>query len=167
MHLRALIASAAREAGAGAGTRTAKRVPRTVPGGYLLDSGQGAGDIREFERLADAGYRTREAGDRREAARLLRAALGRRDRLTGPPDRAAGSSGGHDVPGGAAGGEPGARHEPHHRPEHRRPSEPVKYRPGTDDSDVPRSAGAFEPGTHATARRAVGDRKGRASRSSR
>ncbi|WP_234538474.1 AfsR/SARP family transcriptional regulator [Streptomyces shenzhenensis] len=76
MHLRALIAPAAREAGDGAGARTAKQVLRTVPGGYLLDSGQGTSDVREFERLADTGYRTREAGDQRAAARLLRAALG-------------------------------------------------------------------------------------------
>lgn len=46
-------------------------------------------------------------------------------------------------------------------------SEPVKYSPGTDDPNVPRSAGALEPGTQATTRRTVGDRNGRASRSSR
>ncbi|MFD4600262.1 BTAD domain-containing putative transcriptional regulator [Streptomyces sp. NPDC058464] len=75
MHLRDLIASALAETGDGAGARTAKQVLRTVPGGYLLDSGEGASDVREFERIAGSGYRTREAGDQREAARLLRAAL--------------------------------------------------------------------------------------------
>ncbi|MBW8795092.1 MAG: AfsR/SARP family transcriptional regulator [Streptomyces sp.] len=75
MHLRDLIAPALRGAGDGAGARTAKEVLRTVPGGYLLDSGEGTSDVREFERIAGTGYRTREAGDQREAARLLRAAL--------------------------------------------------------------------------------------------
>ncbi|MEW1780363.1 AfsR/SARP family transcriptional regulator [Streptomyces sp. NPDC086777] len=76
MHLRDLIAPALRGAAEDAGRRTAKQVLRTVPGGYLLDSGQGSSDVREFERIADTGYRTGEAGDRCAAARLLRTALG-------------------------------------------------------------------------------------------
>ncbi|WP_189265416.1 AfsR/SARP family transcriptional regulator [Streptomyces fuscichromogenes] len=76
MHLRDLIAAALEGAGGGAGARTAKQVLRTVPGGYLLDGGEGTSDVREFERIADSGYRAREAGDQPEAARLLRAALG-------------------------------------------------------------------------------------------
>ncbi|MGW3132196.1 AfsR/SARP family transcriptional regulator [Streptomyces sp. NPDC001123] len=75
MHLRDLIAPALQGARDGEGARTAKQVLRTVPGGYLLDSGEGTSDVREFERIAATGYRTREAGDQREAARLLRAAL--------------------------------------------------------------------------------------------
>ncbi|MFJ9565863.1 BTAD domain-containing putative transcriptional regulator [Streptomyces fuscichromogenes] len=74
MHLRDLIAGAL-EAGGDDGARTAKQVLRTVPGGYLLDRGEGTSDVREFERIADSGYRAREAGDQVEAARLLRSAL--------------------------------------------------------------------------------------------
>ncbi|MGW1876937.1 AfsR/SARP family transcriptional regulator [Streptomyces sp. NPDC001975] len=81
MHLRELIAGASAGTGGGADGRTAKQVLRTVPGGYLLDSGEGTSDVREFERLAGSGYRAADAGDHREAARLLRAAL---DLWTGP-----------------------------------------------------------------------------------
>ncbi|MEV0529981.1 AfsR/SARP family transcriptional regulator [Streptomyces sp. NPDC050439] len=62
--------------------RTAKSVLATVPGGYLLDSGGGSSDVREFEQLASAGYRAADAGDHQGAARQLRKAL---DLWTGPP----------------------------------------------------------------------------------
>ncbi|MEU2420966.1 AfsR/SARP family transcriptional regulator [Streptomyces sp. NPDC007851] len=75
MQLRELLAPALEGSGDSTGARTAKQVLRTVPGGYLLDSGDGTSDVREFERLAGAGYRAMEAGDPRETARLLRAAL--------------------------------------------------------------------------------------------
>ncbi|MFE2061394.1 BTAD domain-containing putative transcriptional regulator [Streptomyces sp. NPDC059467] len=75
MHLRELMAPALRRTGDGVDARTAKEVLRTVPGGYLLDSGEGTSDIREFERLAETGYRAMDDGDHREAARLLRTAL--------------------------------------------------------------------------------------------
>ncbi|MFD5544508.1 winged helix-turn-helix domain-containing protein, partial [Streptomyces sp. NPDC127079] len=75
MHLRELLARAGEQSGDGPGARTAMQVLRTVPGGSLLDSGDGTSDVTEFERLAARGYRAREAGDHRETARLLRAAL--------------------------------------------------------------------------------------------
>lgn len=87
LQLRALIATALeRGAGAGAGaagdaaegslpTRTAKDVLVTLPGGYLLNSGGGTLDVREFDRLAGTGYRAMDAGDFPGAARLLREAL--------------------------------------------------------------------------------------------
>ncbi|MFC9914480.1 BTAD domain-containing putative transcriptional regulator [Streptomyces sp. NPDC059862] len=62
--------------------RTAKTVLATVPGGYLLDSGGGSSDVREFEQLAGAGYRAADAGDLQGAARQLRKAL---ELWTGPP----------------------------------------------------------------------------------
>ncbi|MFJ6797974.1 BTAD domain-containing putative transcriptional regulator [Streptomyces sp. NPDC091268] len=55
--------------------RTAKDVLVTLPGGYLLDSGGGTHDVREFDRLAGSGYRAMDAGDFPTAARLLREAL--------------------------------------------------------------------------------------------
>ncbi|MEU3793933.1 AfsR/SARP family transcriptional regulator [Streptomyces fructofermentans] len=55
--------------------RTAKDVLVTSPGGYMLVSDGGTSDVREFERLAGAGYRAMDAGDFRGAARLLREAL--------------------------------------------------------------------------------------------
>ncbi|MFG2091964.1 BTAD domain-containing putative transcriptional regulator [Streptomyces sp. NPDC048612] len=58
-----------------AGRRSAKDVLMTVPGGYLLRSGEGASDVREFERLAGAGYRAMDAEDHPEATRRLREAL--------------------------------------------------------------------------------------------
>ncbi|MEU8712100.1 AfsR/SARP family transcriptional regulator [Streptomyces sp. NPDC048663] len=79
MHLRELIAQAS--AAGGAGGRPPKQVLRTMPGGYQLDSGEGTSDVREFDRLARTGYRAMDAGDHREAARLLRSAL---DLWTGP-----------------------------------------------------------------------------------
>ncbi|MET9887090.1 AfsR/SARP family transcriptional regulator [Streptomyces sp. NPDC006430] len=81
LQLRALIATAL-EQGAdgegnegGAGRRTAKDVLVTLPGGYLLNSGGGTSDVREFDRLAGMGYRAMDAGDFPGAARLLREAL--------------------------------------------------------------------------------------------
>ncbi|AXE28086.1 hypothetical protein C0216_31815 (plasmid) [Streptomyces globosus] len=91
LQLRALIAAAldeaaARSAGTGpdghpaegaaaAGRRTAKDVLVTLPGGYLLNSGGGTSDVREFDRLAGMGYRAMDADDFPGAARLLREAL--------------------------------------------------------------------------------------------
>ncbi|MCX5151569.1 AfsR/SARP family transcriptional regulator [Streptomyces sp. NBC_00320] len=91
LQLRALIASAleqgaaAAEGGEGAegaegvagaaGRRTAKDVLVTLPGGYLLNSGGGTSDVREFDRLAGIGYRAMDAGDFPGAARQLREAL--------------------------------------------------------------------------------------------
>jgi DNA-binding SARP family transcriptional activator len=57
------------------GRRTAKSVLVTLPGGYLLNSGGGTSDVREFDRLAGMGYRAMDAGDFPGAARLLRDAL--------------------------------------------------------------------------------------------
>ncbi|AZK92493.1 MULTISPECIES: AfsR/SARP family transcriptional regulator [Streptomyces] len=56
--------------------RSAKDVLVTSPGGYLLVTGGGTSDVREFERLAGAGYRAMDAGDFPGAARKLRDALG-------------------------------------------------------------------------------------------
>ncbi|MFE2533777.1 BTAD domain-containing putative transcriptional regulator [Streptomyces sp. NPDC059371] len=61
--------------GVGAGRRQAKDVLLTVPGGYLLKSGEGVSDVRRFERLAGSGYRAMDAEDYPQAARLLRQAL--------------------------------------------------------------------------------------------
>ncbi|MFE0605448.1 BTAD domain-containing putative transcriptional regulator [Streptomyces sp. NPDC058892] len=80
LQLRALIATAL-EQGATDGEqdfgrrRSAKDVLVTLPGGYLLNSGGGTSDIREFDRLAGMGYRAMDAGDFPGAARLLREAL--------------------------------------------------------------------------------------------
>ncbi|MFD8203716.1 BTAD domain-containing putative transcriptional regulator [Streptomyces sp. NPDC059701] len=74
LQLRELITAAL--AGDGGGpARSAKDVLLTVPGGYLLRSGEGVSDVREFDRLAGAGYRAMDAGDPPRAARLLREAL--------------------------------------------------------------------------------------------
>ncbi|MFB7248832.1 hypothetical protein CW362_30630 [Streptomyces populi] len=61
--------------------RTAKNVLATLPGGYLLDSGEGTSDVREFERLAGVGYRAIDAGDFQGAVRQLRKGL---ELWTGP-----------------------------------------------------------------------------------
>ena len=77
LQLRELI-SAALESGtgnAGGPCCQAKDVLLTVPGGYLLKSGDGVSDVREFERLAGSGYRAMDAEDYPQAARLLREAL--------------------------------------------------------------------------------------------
>ncbi|MFB6979566.1 AfsR/SARP family transcriptional regulator [Streptomyces scopuliridis] len=87
LQLRALIATAlehdavtpavptAPEASGEGERRTAKDVLITLPGGYLLNSGDGTSDVREFDRLAGMGYRAMDAGDFPDAARRLRAAL--------------------------------------------------------------------------------------------
>ncbi|MEU9164177.1 AfsR/SARP family transcriptional regulator [Streptomyces sp. NPDC048424] len=90
LQLRALIATALERSAAGgteAGAdprdprdpgdpvRTAKDILVTLPGGYLLSSGGGVLDVREFDRLAGTGYRAMDAGDFPAAARLLREAL--------------------------------------------------------------------------------------------
>ncbi|MET8860623.1 AfsR/SARP family transcriptional regulator [Streptomyces sp. NPDC004579] len=64
-----------RSRGGGAGRRQAKDVLLTVPGGYLLKSGEGVSDVRCFERLAGSGYRAMDAEDYPQGARLLRQAL--------------------------------------------------------------------------------------------
>jgi DNA-binding SARP family transcriptional activator len=53
----------------------AKDVLVTLPGGYLLSSGGGFSDVREFERLAGLGYRAMDGGDFAGAARTLASAL--------------------------------------------------------------------------------------------
>ncbi|OKK14679.1 hypothetical protein AMK16_29360 [Streptomyces sp. CB00455] len=88
LQLRALIATALErgaadgeqsgadpDAAPGAAVRTAKDILVTLPGGYLLSSGGGTLDVREFDRLAGTGYRAMDAGDFPAAARLLREAL--------------------------------------------------------------------------------------------
>ncbi|MBK3581872.1 AfsR/SARP family transcriptional regulator [Streptomyces sp. MBT65] len=77
LQLRELITVALRgpDTGAGAVRRGAKDVLATVPGGYLLVSGGGTSDVREFERLAGMGYRAMDAGEHKDASRLLREAL--------------------------------------------------------------------------------------------
>ncbi|MFJ4279510.1 BTAD domain-containing putative transcriptional regulator [Streptomyces massasporeus] len=74
LQLRELITTAL-ESSAEGQAATAKDVLMTLPGGYLLHSGDGTSDIRDFERLSEAGYRAMEAGDFAEAARYLREAL--------------------------------------------------------------------------------------------
>ncbi|GAA3487778.1 hypothetical protein GCM10018987_18570 [Streptomyces cremeus] len=59
------------------GRRTAKDVLLTLPGGYLLHSGGGTSDVREFDRLVVRGSQAMDAGDFPGAARLLREALSR------------------------------------------------------------------------------------------
>ncbi|WP_329015582.1 AfsR/SARP family transcriptional regulator [Streptomyces sp. NBC_00690] len=61
---------------------SAKSILVTVPGGYLLDSGGGSSDVREFEELTSAGYRAVDAGDFQGAVRQLKKAL---ELWTGPP----------------------------------------------------------------------------------
>ncbi|WP_393072033.1 BTAD domain-containing putative transcriptional regulator [Streptomyces sp. LN704] len=80
LQLRELI-TAALERDPG-GHRSAKDVLLTVPGGYLLKSGEGISDVREFERLAGLGYRAMDGADFPGAARHLRAALAL---WSGPP----------------------------------------------------------------------------------
>ncbi|MEW2418652.1 AfsR/SARP family transcriptional regulator [Streptomyces sp. NPDC046866] len=91
LQLRALIASALEQgagqaegaaepaaagpAGPAGRRRSAKDVLVTLPGGYLLNSGGGTSDVREFDRLAGMGYRAMDADDFPGAARLLREAL--------------------------------------------------------------------------------------------
>ncbi|MFI6341438.1 BTAD domain-containing putative transcriptional regulator [Streptomyces sp. NPDC050535] len=61
--------------GAVTARRSAKDVLVTAPGGYMLVSGGGSSDVREFDRLAGMGYRALDAGDVKDASRLLREAL--------------------------------------------------------------------------------------------
>ncbi|MFI9331299.1 BTAD domain-containing putative transcriptional regulator [Kitasatospora sp. NPDC052868] len=84
LQLRDLIARALAEggpgsgsgAGSGGGVGCAKDVLVTSPGGYMLNSGGGLVDVREFERLAGLGYRAMDGGDFPGGARLLGEALG-------------------------------------------------------------------------------------------
>ncbi|MFF4816217.1 BTAD domain-containing putative transcriptional regulator [Kitasatospora sp. NPDC001309] len=75
LHLRDLIDRALARAAAPAGVSCAKDVLVTSPGGYLLNSGNGTLDVREFERLAGAGHRAMGEGDHPQAARTLGEAL--------------------------------------------------------------------------------------------
>ncbi|MBQ1099195.1 AfsR/SARP family transcriptional regulator [Streptomyces sp. b94] len=84
LQLREHIACALRQGdgdGDEEGQRCAKDVLLTVPGGYLLKSGQGASDLRDFERLAGLGYRAMDAEDYPGAAARLSEAL---ELWTGP-----------------------------------------------------------------------------------
>jgi DNA-binding SARP family transcriptional activator len=80
LQLRELI-TVALESGDAEEGRSAKDVLLTVPGGYLLKSGGGTSDVREFERLAGMGYRAMDAEDYPGAAQRLREAL---ELWTGP-----------------------------------------------------------------------------------
>ncbi|MER7668122.1 AfsR/SARP family transcriptional regulator [Kitasatospora sp. NPDC096128] len=75
LQLRDLIDRALARAGATAGVSCAKDVLVTSPGGYMLNSGNGMTDVREFERLAGTGYRAMDADDHPLAARMLGEAL--------------------------------------------------------------------------------------------
>ncbi|MFE1250826.1 BTAD domain-containing putative transcriptional regulator [Streptomyces sp. NPDC058735] len=75
LQLRELISAAIERDPQDAPARTAKGVLVTSPGGYLLNTSDGASDVREFERLAGTGYRAMDAGDFAGAARQLREAL--------------------------------------------------------------------------------------------
>ncbi|MEU6895761.1 BTAD domain-containing putative transcriptional regulator [Streptomyces sp. NPDC046557] len=55
--------------------RTPESVLSARSGGYVLDTGGGRSDVREFEREAGAGYRAMSRGDFEQAARRLRRAL--------------------------------------------------------------------------------------------
>ncbi|MER7935247.1 MULTISPECIES: AfsR/SARP family transcriptional regulator [unclassified Streptomyces] len=84
LQLREHIAAAVRT-GSGPGDAaapSAKDVLTTLPGGYLLASGGGGSDIREFERLRELGCRAMDDEDFAGASRTLRQAL---DLWTGPP----------------------------------------------------------------------------------
>ncbi|MFB6775755.1 BTAD domain-containing putative transcriptional regulator [Streptomyces sp. NPDC056337] len=79
LQLRELITAARQRGeaqGLGDGTwRAAKSVLVTMPGGYLLSSGDRRSDVRMFDHLAALGYRAMDAGDFAGAARQLREAL--------------------------------------------------------------------------------------------
>jgi DNA-binding SARP family transcriptional activator len=74
LQLRELIGTALRQSD-DAVPRSAKDVLMTVPSGYLLRSGEGRSDVREFERLAGAGYRAMDAEDYPQATKRLSEAL--------------------------------------------------------------------------------------------
>ncbi|WP_424212947.1 BTAD domain-containing putative transcriptional regulator [Streptomyces sp. BI20] len=63
------------EAADGARGRTPDTMLRALPGGYLLDTGGGRSDLREFAREAGAGYRAMARGDMAGAARRLAGGL--------------------------------------------------------------------------------------------
>ncbi|NEC87988.1 AfsR/SARP family transcriptional regulator [Streptomyces sp. SID12501] len=75
LQLRELITAALSAQGPDKETVSAKDVLVTCPGGYLLKTGGGASDVREFERLAGRGYRAVGDGDHAGGARLLRESL--------------------------------------------------------------------------------------------
>ncbi|MFJ6618170.1 BTAD domain-containing putative transcriptional regulator [Kitasatospora sp. NPDC091335] len=75
LQLRELIDRALAAAGAATGVSCAKDVLVTSPGGYMLNSGGGLVDLREFERLAGTGYQAMDSGDFPLAARQLGEAL--------------------------------------------------------------------------------------------
>ncbi|MEU6393847.1 AfsR/SARP family transcriptional regulator [Streptomyces sp. NPDC046939] len=79
LQLRELITAARERSGVqglgGGKWRAAKDVLMTMPGGYLLSSGDGRSDVRMFDHLAGLGYRAMDAGDFAGAARQLREAL--------------------------------------------------------------------------------------------
>ncbi|GAB7184516.1 AfsR/SARP family transcriptional regulator [Kitasatospora sp. Ki12] len=75
LQLRDLIDRALARVGAEAGVSCAKDVLVTSPGGYMLNSGGGLTDVREFERLAGMGYRAIDGEDHPLAARMLGEAL--------------------------------------------------------------------------------------------
>ncbi|MDA5283622.1 AfsR/SARP family transcriptional regulator [Streptomyces sp. NPDC054904] len=81
-HARALLHTAVRrlrerfaEAMGAGSVRTPESVLSTRPGGYLLDTGGGRSDVREFARESGAGYRAMGRGDFEQAALRLRRAL--------------------------------------------------------------------------------------------
>ncbi|MEU9413414.1 AfsR/SARP family transcriptional regulator [Streptomyces sp. NPDC048281] len=84
LQLRELIAAALRRGADPEGTaaRSAKDVLTTLPGGYLLATGGGDSDVREFERLCAQGCRAMDDGNLAGASGTLRRAL---DLWTGPP----------------------------------------------------------------------------------
>ncbi|MEW9532071.1 BTAD domain-containing putative transcriptional regulator [Microbispora sp. NPDC049125] len=73
MHLRNLIGAALDRTGDT--TRVPKGIVVTQPGGYLLDIGDGRMDVWEFQKLATAGHRAREAGDFQKASAKFGEAL--------------------------------------------------------------------------------------------
>nr|WP_237526097.1 AfsR/SARP family transcriptional regulator [Streptomyces sp. SID4913] len=75
LQVRDLIAVALLKDPADRPARTSKDVLVTAPGGYMLVSGDGVSDVREFDRLAGIGYRAMDAGDYPRAAETLRQAL--------------------------------------------------------------------------------------------
>ncbi|MFJ4903501.1 BTAD domain-containing putative transcriptional regulator [Streptomyces sp. NPDC088727] len=82
LQVRDLIAVALLKDPADGPVRTPKDVLVTAPGGYMLVSGEGVSDVRQFDRLAGLGYRAMDAGDYPMAAETLRQAL---DLWTGLP----------------------------------------------------------------------------------
>ncbi|WP_399935776.1 BTAD domain-containing putative transcriptional regulator [Streptomyces kanamyceticus] len=74
LHLRNLIAAILREAPVPTGLDV-KDILVTKPGGYLLNTGGGSVDVREYEARAAAGHRAMTAGDHAAAAVKFREAL--------------------------------------------------------------------------------------------